>query len=329
VLSTNHYALTNFSTGQLLDDDYSLAWYRLRPNELLELHPPGIVINLPRDNIFEYSQPYFEAKIKALRVTIGEQSAMDKDCDADGRTPAAKHKADGPTKKGKEKETPDTVSSVDRPSTSKKRKKTQLEWKERWLIIHQGGMNVYKDRFVGILIRSSRCRVNVGDTGFKDINPIYSSHLSALCSLRDGEDAFHEALGSVPSPHMVGVKFRTLEQFTSGEEDGNGCSHEGTGSIGNDAWLNPWTGATIPQESEDIGGSLSGLFGRRGSKEDMAKLRKGSNGSIRRGEKTANENLACNDSFLADFGVGNETEGSWLIFDMLDKTCECFSLKES
>jgi hypothetical protein len=150
-LSTSHYALIEFSTGQLLEDDYSLAWYCLRPNVLLELHPPGIVVNLNRDNELEYSQPYFETKIKALRVTMGDQSAMDKDLDPDRKTAPGRHKADTPTKKGKEKEVQDTVSSLDRPPSTKKRKKTRLEWKERWLIIHHGTMNVHKDRFVSVL----------------------------------------------------------------------------------------------------------------------------------------------------------------------------------
>jgi len=50
---------------------------------------------------------------------------------------------------------------------------------------------------------------------------------------------------------MVGVKFRTLEQFTSAEEDGHSGSHDGTVPLER-CMLDPWTGVTILQESEDI-----------------------------------------------------------------------------
>ncbi|THH12810.1 hypothetical protein EW146_g7340 [Bondarzewia mesenterica] len=124
--ATHRYPLVMFSTGQLLEDDYSLSWYHLRPHELLELHPPGAVIRLPREIMHEYVKPYFEAKVKALRVIRTEKDA----------------RVDKPRPGG---QSPGEVSS---PTVMLRRRKAKLEWRERWVIIHQGMLNLFKDRSV-------------------------------------------------------------------------------------------------------------------------------------------------------------------------------------
>jgi hypothetical protein len=79
-LPPHHYPMLAFSTGQLLEDDYSLAWYRLRPHELLELHPPGTIVRLQREVMLEYVKPYLELDVRALRVITSDK---DKDKDKD------------------------------------------------------------------------------------------------------------------------------------------------------------------------------------------------------------------------------------------------------
>ena len=61
------YTLLSFSTGQLLEDNAPLAWYRLRAHELLELHPRGALAPLPRAAAPEaYAEPFFEARATAV-----------------------------------------------------------------------------------------------------------------------------------------------------------------------------------------------------------------------------------------------------------------------
>ncbi len=60
--------LLRYSTGQVLEDDYTLDWYEIQPNELLELHRSGVFIRLPRTVLMPYVQPYWEGWVKALRV---------------------------------------------------------------------------------------------------------------------------------------------------------------------------------------------------------------------------------------------------------------------
>ena len=122
-LSTR-YTLVTFSTGHILEDEFLLSWYHLRSYELLEMHLAGAVVSLPREVMLEYIKPYFVAKVKALRR---ERDAMH---EGSVRIPQStrgqSHPTDQPGKKGGMK----------------------LEWKERWVIIHQGVLNLCKHRTV-------------------------------------------------------------------------------------------------------------------------------------------------------------------------------------
>jgi len=64
-LPPHHYLLLAFLTGQLLEDNYSLAWYCLCPHELLELHPPGTIVQLQREVMLEYVKLYLELDVRA------------------------------------------------------------------------------------------------------------------------------------------------------------------------------------------------------------------------------------------------------------------------
>ncbi|OBZ65989.1 hypothetical protein A0H81_14036 [Grifola frondosa] len=112
-----HYTLISFSTTQLLEDHFSLAWYGIRPHELLELHPPApALLSLPRSLLDEYVSPYFEARVWALRVVGSELDV------ARGRTD------DSAVKKSAQK------------------KKLALEWRERWAVIHRGIFMLCRER---------------------------------------------------------------------------------------------------------------------------------------------------------------------------------------
>jgi hypothetical protein len=77
-----NYSLLSFSTFHIMEDRYLVSWYNIRPHELLEVHPVGTIVRLPREDTrtlrdqeavcnstpSEYIQPYFQASIKALRI---------------------------------------------------------------------------------------------------------------------------------------------------------------------------------------------------------------------------------------------------------------------
>jgi hypothetical protein len=140
-----------FSTGQLLEDDCTLAWYRLRPHELLELHPPGTIVRLPRDVMLEYIKPYLELDVRALRVIVN-----DKDTHAFG--PAYASDAPSPNKNkkvndsaGGESHSPAVVaggSGSPASQSTRKRRKRKLEWRDRYLVIRQGMLSLFKSRTV-------------------------------------------------------------------------------------------------------------------------------------------------------------------------------------
>jgi hypothetical protein len=149
ILPPQHYPMIAFSTGQLLEDDCSLAWYRLRPHELLELHPPGTIVRFPRDVMLEYIKPYLELDVRALRVIVN-----DKDMHAFGPTTCAAPDASSPCKNNKKPKdlASDCSSAAGSASpalqSTRKRRKTRLEWRDRYLVIRQGMLSLYKSRSV-------------------------------------------------------------------------------------------------------------------------------------------------------------------------------------
>lgn len=122
------YTLLTFSTGHILEDEFPLSWYNLRSYELLELHLTGAVVSLPREVMLDYVKPYFMAKVKALRK------------EGDALYEGTIHIPQGRQKQSYSSEPP-----------VRKRGKIKLEWKERWVIIHQGILNLCKYRTVGIV----------------------------------------------------------------------------------------------------------------------------------------------------------------------------------
>jgi len=131
---TDQYTLISFSTGTILEDDYALSWYNLRPCELLEMHRAGKVVQLPREVLSDYIQPYFEAKVRALRAIWSPKS---------GRFESP-HKTTY-TSRSREK------MSIPPLRPERRKRKAKVEWKDRWIVINQGTLSLCKDSAVSLL----------------------------------------------------------------------------------------------------------------------------------------------------------------------------------
>ena len=180
--STTHenYTLLRFTTGQILEDDFHISWYELAPHELLELHasaqgcfkscfenalilspPPTsfksyqqsqarILVPLPRRISLKYIQPYWEGWVRALRVVYKDEFDY---------TSGAYHSKYGayPASMLGSMAVAGTVEigSVTGERNHKeigdlrKRRKTRLEWRERWVVIRDGIVCLSRDRQVG------------------------------------------------------------------------------------------------------------------------------------------------------------------------------------
>lgn len=132
-----HLFLIRFATGQLLEDDRSLDSYDIKAHELIEIHRAGVLLRLPRTNIHEYIQPYFEGLsspglqfvahvwsgwVKALRVI---------------------YKPTRPTASDLHSTKSVKTQATDPPTT-----RSSLEWRKRWVVIHDGVFSISKDRAV-------------------------------------------------------------------------------------------------------------------------------------------------------------------------------------
>ena len=125
------YVLISFSTTQILEDRFSLSWYTISPNELLELHPASMSFaSLTRCSLDAYIIPYFSARVWGLRVVPSKIDAS---------------RAFGKSRRGEE----DTPGEARASGTREKgKRKVTMEWKERWAVIHQGVLSLCKDRHV-------------------------------------------------------------------------------------------------------------------------------------------------------------------------------------
>ncbi|KAJ8523135.1 hypothetical protein ONZ45_g402 [Pleurotus djamor] len=115
---TAEYNLIRFSTGQILEEDLTLLMYDIRPYEMLEVHKATVIVNLPRQFLREYIQPYWEGDITALRVVYREDTLPHPDRD----------RRDKHQKGGRAKD------------------RQRLEWRSRWIVIRNGELLVFKDR---------------------------------------------------------------------------------------------------------------------------------------------------------------------------------------
>lgn len=137
----DRYIIISFSTGSILEDEFTLSWYNLRPYELLEMHPVGTVAPLRRDVLADYIQPYFQAKVRVLRVVWNHRSGR---FEAPG-IDIQYEPYNGYMAKDKLAHTLDSLSSK---SSNEKRRKTKVNWKARWIVINQGILSLCKEHVV-------------------------------------------------------------------------------------------------------------------------------------------------------------------------------------
>lgn len=169
----DQYTLISFSTGSMLEDEFTLSWYNFRPYELLEMHSLGIVAPLQRDVLVEYIQPYFLAKVRVLRAVWNHRSGR---FEAPGIDPQREHGG----YKGKDKlaHRLDTISPKSSPLQSEKRRKTKLDWKTRWVVINHGVLSLCKEHIM--VHRSLSARQHHTDRPISD-----ESSTSPICIEHD------------------------------------------------------------------------------------------------------------------------------------------------
>ncbi|KAL4062235.1 hypothetical protein J3A83DRAFT_4258974 [Scleroderma citrinum] len=166
----DQYTIISFSTGTILEDDYNFSWYKLRPYELLEIHRSGTVISLPREMPLEYVQPYFHARAKALLAVWSHKSGRFKP-------------------PGNSTEHEIGHKKRDLPAPPKWRPK--LEWKDRWVVIHNDILSLSKD--------------SVGAT------PRHQFSLATLQVLRGVDSLKRASVNIVADQRVICIKFRTIK----------------------------------------------------------------------------------------------------------------------
>ena len=183
-ITTHTYTLFRFSTCQILEEDFQVSWYDIQPHELVELHssflPPTFASSLvspmsipspPSDNIALtqtksaqkkkaspitptdqgdlpipsltalprhtpklYIQPYWQGWVRALRVVSRIRT-----------TPAS----DEPHPLHEDN---------DREENGDRKHGERIEWRERWVVIHDGVINICKSpnvRYLFFFIQST------------------------------------------------------------------------------------------------------------------------------------------------------------------------------
>jgi hypothetical protein len=110
------FTMVRFSTGQLLDDDQAFESYAISPYELFEIHRAGAILRLPRDDVSKYAQPYWEGNANALREV---------------RPSGRPRGQDG----------------------SKPKRTTGLNWRPRWVTIHQDTLSLRKSADVSTTLQ--------------------------------------------------------------------------------------------------------------------------------------------------------------------------------
>ncbi|KAH0833266.1 hypothetical protein J3R83DRAFT_12329 [Lanmaoa asiatica] len=185
----DQYTLLSFSTGSILEDEFSLSWYSLRPYELLEMHPLGVVAPLQRDVLAEYIQPYFQAKVRVLRAVWDHRSGR---FEAPGIDIQREHSGYKP--KDKLAHRLDSFSPKSSSLQSEKRRKTKVDWKTRWVVINQGVLSLCKGHVT---------------------TPLHQFALSTMRALR-GADALERAFSIVTQPRVVCIMFRPRTSSQTG-----------------------------------------------------------------------------------------------------------------
>ncbi|KAK0199401.1 hypothetical protein DFS33DRAFT_1368010 [Desarmillaria ectypa] len=148
--------LLRFSTGQILEDDFTFAWYDIQPGELFEVHRVGVVLKLQRTAPAEYAKPYWEGWAKAVKTN---PNGKKKNVMGDG---------------GKE---------------------SKFEWKDRWVVVREGQMQLCKDR--------------------SDPIPHKALFLSHLTAIRGSDHLKESAIEVTPEMRIICAKFKIRSSVTT------------------------------------------------------------------------------------------------------------------
>ncbi|KAH9934466.1 uncharacterized protein BXZ73DRAFT_100658 [Epithele typhae] len=307
-LDAHAYLLLSFSTTQLLEDRFSLAWYGVSPNELLELHPQSVSFaSLSRGSLDAYIVPYFAVRVWALRIVGHKIDAT--------RTMLTKSRRD------------DNGTGESTSSREKGKRKVALEWKERWAVIHQGLFSLCKDRH--------------------DRSPAFCAPLSSLESIRDNTTFSipHHArrhrhkMSKSASTNVLSLKFKAASRGRH-----RLFSDDVSGFISERRSSEPQVTPLTPTHSPTLSAGQGGWW-RRGSRDVTAALSLGltSSASVLVGAGNGTSFADAWDSIARrggragtdeQEGSGHRKEGSkeklkdkdddadtvWVILDMLDES---------
>ena len=122
----------------------------------------------------------------------------------------------------------------------------------------------------------------------------------------------------MPSLHVVCAKFLTEVSPPSIPEP------QPLTSPMTEQWNDPWSGATIPRETEGF------LWGRRESKEDIKQLRRNTaegTQQLKVQKEDLFEGRTPDASLRCDINIGDGTQGTWLVLDTLDEHGMCLCLR--
>lgn len=115
---TMQYTFISYSTGTMLDNEMTFEWYKLKANQLIEMHETEGLAHLSRAVVDKYVQPYFRTRVRALRNATSESTENEDE------------------------------------AKLRKRQKLPLEWKDRWVTVQDGKLylSLSRNRKVCILV---------------------------------------------------------------------------------------------------------------------------------------------------------------------------------
>ncbi|KZP20245.1 hypothetical protein FIBSPDRAFT_861759 [Athelia psychrophila] len=213
ISQSSQYTLLSFSNAHIFEDSFVLSSYSLRPYELLELHPARCIIQLPRDAVSLYVQPYFEARVDALRnmtkdkaegflgrvnlgssskrnalgIKIGSQKGVLYGSEPGVSTDYTRQQRSWEEEQVKEKNDKHERAHA-KKGQDNGQKKRKMEWKQRWIVIHEGK------------VRLSQHRADTSNTR--------TFSLDSIIAIRGAEHLPKPYANMASSQHIICVKFR-------------------------------------------------------------------------------------------------------------------------
>lgn len=218
---SSRYTILTFSNTHILEDAFVLSHYKIHPHELLEIHPAGSIVRLQREVMVQYIRPYFEAPVKALRKTPSSSKEGFIDRVGAGRSKSAKMAG----KARLVSSDPLVYGMFGERSEPKKKKTTKLEWRERWVVIHEGVLSLCNDRSVRpiYLLFIYPTRILTFFEGPKSF-PAHSTFLFRRLPWRRTFEKHPRSSSYRPTYRMCQV-FRALIRFALSEASGEKPEH--------------------------------------------------------------------------------------------------------